>query len=526
MATTLRSPYVVSSRRPTPDVPNVSLHEHLLRHAEESHEAPAVIDAASGRSLAYGALATLGARAAGGLARRGIGPGDIVCLHAPNVPEWALAMLAVLRRGATVMAASPLATPAELARELRLTEAKAIVTAPPFLAAAGEAAASAGVPELILLDGAQGAQSFAALLEADPAPAQPVDPASDVAAMLWSSGTTGAPKAVELTHRNLVAALAQFETPVRLEPRHRLLGLAPFFHSLGFVTILCNALAQGAAVVSMPRFDLEAMLRALEEHHVSHVIVPPPIGLALSRHPLVDGFDLSSVEVLGMGAAPVSAELERACAARLGCLVGQGYGMTESSAALAVFPAEAPERGRPGSAGELLGGTEAIVVDPATGAAVAPGAVGEIRIRGPQVMRGYRGNPEATAATITPDGWLCTGDLGRVGADGVVEVTDRLKELIKYKGHQVAPAELEALIATHPAVADVAVVGSPDEEAGELPKAFVVAAGALDPGELIDWVAQRVAPYERVRLVELIDEVPKSPTGKVLRRVLVERERR
>jgi acyl-CoA synthetase (AMP-forming)/AMP-acid ligase II len=448
----------------------------------------------------------------------------VLCLHAPNVPEWPVAFHAALRAGAAVMAASPLAPAPELARQLKLTGARVIITAPALLDGARTAAVEAGLEEVIVLGEAPGGTPFSGLIAEEP-PAPQVDPSTDTAALLWSSGTTGLPKAVELTHRNIVANLVQAAGPLHLEPGDRMLGLAPFFHAMGLTPILNFTLSRGAAVVSMERFDLEAMLAAIEQHRITHAIVPPPVGLALSRHPAVERYDLSSLEVLAMGAAPVSAELERACARRLGCHVGQGYGMTETSAVIAIYPAEAPERTLPGTCGELLGGVEAIVVEPDSGERLAPGSEGEIRVRGPQVMRGYRDNPEATAATMTADGWICTGDLGRVSAEGVVEVTDRLKELIKYKGHQVAPAQLEALLSTHPAVVEAGVVGIPDEDVGELPVAYVVAATALDPDELMSWVAQRVAPYERIHRVELVDELPKGPTGKLLRRVLRERER-
>jgi acyl-CoA synthetase (AMP-forming)/AMP-acid ligase II len=522
MATTITSSHVVRSSRPEPEIPDVSLDRHVLGRGHPGD--PAMIDAASGRSLTFGALADAAAGAAGGLAARGVGPREVVCLQAPNLPEWPVAFHAVLRAGAAVMAASPLSPPPELARQLKLTDARALITVPALLEGARTAAAEAGLDDVIVLGEAPGAVPFSALRAEEP-PAPRVDPSADTAALLWSSGTTGLPKAVELTHRNLVANLAQTEGPLPLRPHHRMLGLAPFFHSMGLGPILNFTLSQGAAVVTMARFDLEGMLAAIEQHRVTHAIVPPPVGMALSRHPVVDRYDLSSLEVLAMGGAPVSAELERACERRLGCLVGQGYGMTETTAAISIFPVEARERVTPGSGGELLGGIEAIVVDPDSGEWLAPGSEGEIRVRGPQVMRGYRHNPEATAATLTDDGWICTGDLGRVSAGGVVEVTDRLKELIKYKGHQVAPAQLEALLTTHPAVVDAGVVGLPDDEVGELPVAYVVAENGLDPDELLSWVAERVAPYERIRRVELVDGLPKNPTGKLLRRVLRERER-
>ena len=236
-----------------------------------------------------------------------------------------------------------------------------------------------------------------------------------------------------------------------------------------------------------------------------------------------DAYDLSALRWVGCGAAPLDAVTEETCARRLDCLVGQGYGMSEATAAIAVVPTPEPERIVRGSVGELLPGTDARIVDPDTGADLGAGAEGELLVRGPQLMRGYRGRPEATAATIDTDGWLHTGDLATVEAEGVVRITDRLKELIKVKGFQVAPAELEGLLCTHPSVADAAVVGVPDEAAGERPKAFVVARGAAMPDEVMTWVAERVAPHKRLCAVEVVDEIPKLPSGKILRRVLRDR---
>jgi acyl-CoA synthetase (AMP-forming)/AMP-acid ligase II len=273
----------------------------------------------------------------------------------------------------------------------------------------------------------------------------------------------------------------------------------------------------------MARFEVEPFLAALQDHAITHTIVPPVVGHLLAAHPLVDEYDLASLRLLGMGSAPVSAELEEACERRLDCLVGQGYGMTEATALIAITDTGEPQRARHGSVGLLVPGTEMRVVDPASGDPVAEGEPGELWFRGPQLMRGYRGNPEATAATITPDGWLRSGDLGRIDEDGFVYVLDRLKELIKCKGYQVAPAELEGILATHHAVAEVAVIGIPDEVAGEVPKAFVAARSPVEPGELIEFVAERVAPFKRVKEVELVDAIPKGPTGKILRRALRDR---
>jgi acyl-CoA synthetase (AMP-forming)/AMP-acid ligase II len=210
---------------------------------------------------------------------------------------------------------------------------------------------------------------------------------------------------------------------------------------------------------------------------------------------------------------------------RIDCFMMQGYGLTETSPVTHTIPPD-PQRNKPGSIGPPLAGTECRLVDPETGEDVAEGERGELWIRGPQVMQGYLNNAEATAGTVDADGWLHSGDIATVDGDGYFQIVDRLKELIKYKGYQVAPAELEALMLTHPDVGDVAVIGVADEEAGELPKAFVVTADdELDPDQLMSWVNEQVAPQKRIRLVELVDEIPKSPSGKILRRVLVERER-
>jgi acyl-CoA synthetase (AMP-forming)/AMP-acid ligase II len=248
--------------------------------------------------------------------------------------------------------------------------------------------------------------------------------------------------------------------------------------------------------------------------------------LALAKHPAVARYDLKSLRTIFSGAAPLGAQLEREVAARLGCHVKQGYGMTEASPATHMTPHD-PARAKPGSVGMPVSNTECKIVDVETGAELGVGEEGEVCLRGPQVMKGYLNRPDATAETIDPEGWLHTGDIGRADEDGHFFIVDRRKELIKYKGFQVAPAELEALLLTHPAVADCAVVPAPDEGAGEVPKAFVVLKtdGAATADELIAFVAARVSPHKKVRRVEFVEQIPKSPSGKILRRVLVARGR-
>jgi len=252
--------------------------------------------------------------------------------------------------------------------------------------------------------------------------------------------------------------------------------------------------------------------------------VVPPLVLALANDPAVDRYDVSSLRGVMSGAAPLDAALEAACARRLSCALIQGYGLTEASPVTHAVSDE-PGAARPGSIGPLLPNTECRVVDPASGSDLGPGEDGELWIRGPQVMAGYLNNPEATAATLDAAGWLHTGDIGHADPDGYFTIVDRLKELIKYKGFQVPPAELEAMLRTHPAVADAAVIPIPDEECGEVPKAFVVLRRAVPPEALLAYVAERVAPYKKIRAVEVVDAIPRSPSGKILRRVLKQHER-
>ena len=348
----------------------------------------------------------------------------------------------------------------------------------------------------------------------------PIDPATDVAMLPYSSGTTGLPKGVRLTHRNLVANVLQSEAVLAMRPDDVMLGVLPFFHAAGFCSSICLTLHAGATVVTLPRFDLEAALALVEEHRVTLLPTAPPIVLGLARHPAVDRFDLVARWSWSIcGSAPLSAELETECARRLGRPVLQVYGLTETSPIVSVSRRDGSGH-TPGAVGTLVASTEARLVDPATGADLPPGSTGELWVRGPQVMAGYLGAPDATAATIDDDGWLHTGDLGTVTADGEVFVVDRVKELIKVSGFQVAPAELEALLTTHPAVADAAVVGRPDERSGERPVAFVVLRGVAEPDEIVEWAAERSAGYKRLADVVVVDSVPRSPAGKILRRVL------
>ena len=326
----------------------------------------------------------------------------------------------------------------------------------------------------------------------------PIDPRQDLALLPYSSGTTGLPKGVMLTHANLVANVAQLAGSEPVSEADTLIGVLPFFHMYGLTVLINYGLAVGATVVTLPRFDLDQFLQTVETYGVTYAYLAPPIVLALARQPAVERYDLSRLRCIVAGGAPLSEEIAGTCSKRVGCHVKQGYGLTEASPVTHIGPAD-PARAKSASIGLLLPNTEGKVVDVTSGAELGPDQPGELWVRGPQVMKGYLNRPEATAAILDVDGWLRTGDLGYADAEGNFYVVDRIKELIKYKGFQVAPAELEAVLLSHPAVADVAVIPSPDEAAGEVPKAFVVARAETSAEELMAFVAARVAPYKKVR---------------------------
>jgi acyl-CoA synthetase (AMP-forming)/AMP-acid ligase II len=506
------------------EIPDVDLATFTLGRATQLGDKPALIDGPSGRELTYAELERSVRSFAAGLAARGFAKGDTFGIYMPNVPEYAVAVHGVVAAGGRCTTANPLYTARELAHQLTDSGASMLLTVPPFLDVALDAAADASC-EVFVLGEADRAAPFSELL-GDPAatPDVEIDPAADIAAIPYSSGTTGLPKGVMLSHRNLVANMVQAEAVLAVTPDDVVIAVLPFFHCYGLCVIMNLGLFAGATLVTMPRFELDQFLDLLERHRVTRAYVVPPIALALAKHPAVDGRDLSALKHVLCGAAPLGADLAEDCSRRIGCPVSQGYGMTEMSPVTHLVPPMAVDK--PGSIGPPVPGTECRLVDPDTGEDAAPGEPGELWMRGPHVMSGYLNNPGATAAMIDADGWLHSGDIAVVDEDGWFEIVDRVKELIKYKGFQVAPAELEAILITHPQVADCAVLGVPDEEAGELPKAFVVPAGdELDREALIAFVAEQVAPHKRIRTVEVVEEIPKSPSGKILRRVLRDRDR-
>ncbi len=515
---------IIRSQFPDVTIPEIPYHSFILHRAEEWKDKPAFIDGLTGRTLTFGQVAGGARLVAASLAQRGFKKGDVFAIFSPNVPEYAIVFHAVAMLGGIVTTANPLYTADELAFQLTDTRAKYIVTVPPFVDKVAAAMPASSVQEIFVFGEAAGATPFAELLQSDgQLPDVSIDPRRDLCVLPYSSGTAGKPKGVMLTHYNLVAITRQIENLARYDETNRTLGILPFFHIYGMVVLMNYPLYRGGTCVTMPRFDLEQFLQITQDYSVTHLYLVPPIVLALAKHPSVEKYNLSKVKLINSGAAPLDARIQQLTADRIGCLVTQGYGMTETSLAISITP-DTPEKNRLGASGLLLPNMRAKIADPVTGDELGANERGEICVKGPNIMQGYLNNPAATASTIK-DGWLHTGDIGYVDADGYFYVVDRVKELIKYKAMQVAPAELEAVLLSNPAIADAAVIGSPDEEAGEVPKAFVVLKSPLTPEEIMAYVAARVAPHKKIRRVEITDSIPKSASGKILRRILVERER-
>ncbi|TPQ21220.1 AMP-binding protein [Streptomyces sporangiiformans] len=511
------------------ELPDPGLHAYLFAGLGPAElDRVALVSAESGEMLTYGSLRAGVDGFAAELAARGVGPGDTVALLCPNVPAFAVAFHGILPAGATVTTVNVLSTAAETAKQLTDSGARTLVTVTALASTAGEALGTVGLDAAatLLLDAERPPASA-------PAPALGrFDPAERVAVLPYSSGTTGVPKGVMLTHRNLVANIAQLAPVLDLRSDDVVLAVLPFFHIYGMTALMNSTLAARGRIVTMARFDLPTFLEAVQRHRVTYLFIAPPIAVALAKHPLVDSYDLTSLRAIVSGAAPLDEDLGAAVAQRLSVPVVQGYGMTELSPVSHLVPVAdggagiAGRRAPIAASGWPLPNTVNKLVDPATGAEIGLpvdglSEPGELWVRGPNVMAGYLGNPETTAETLDADGFLHTGDLARVDSTGCVHIVDRIKELIKYKGYQVAPAELEALLLTHPDITDAAVIGVADAEGEEIPKAFVVTGDpALSAERVMEFVAAQVAPYKKVRAVEFVAAIPKSSAGKILRKEL------
>eukprot|EP00616_Rhizochromulina_sp_CCMP1243_P000817 CAMPEP_0118978490 /NCGR_PEP_ID=MMETSP1173-20130426/23810_1 /TAXON_ID=1034831 /ORGANISM="Rhizochromulina marina cf, Strain CCMP1243" /LENGTH=521 /DNA_ID=CAMNT_0006928687 /DNA_START=103 /DNA_END=1663 /DNA_ORIENTATION=- len=470
--------------------------------------------------------------------RFGFGEGDRALLVSPNDADYFCAVHATLQLGGALSPANPLYSSHEIGLQLRDSGAKVLIAHPAVLKVAMEVIREHSSPVQLIVLGGQvppgappGTECFDSLKDTGKS-VDAVQPrtANTLAVLPYSSGTTGLPKGTMLTHGNLIANVLQFEWPETRfwEPANEvLMSPLPFFHIYGFTASLNVCLWNGSSLYTLPAFDFAHFLGMIEAHKCTRAHLVPPIILNMAKSPLVDNYDLSSLRAIVSGAAPLSPEVEQEIKDRLGghLVVKQAWGMSELSPIGTCNPDDKPKSG---TSGPPVPGMEYVIRDPQSGASLGPGEEGEVVCRGPNVMVGYLNNPEGTAQCLDSDGWLRTGDVGFVDEDGYVTFTDRIKELIKYKGFQVPPAELEALLLTHPAVLDAAVIARAHTEAGEVPRAFVV----LKPGnddvngeDLAAWAAERSAPHKKLRGgVLFLDQIPKSASGKILRRLLKDRD--
>lgn len=498
---------IYASPYPSLEYPHTDLFTLMFGDlSAQAADLPALTELTTGRTATFGELKAGAESIAGELASRGIGPGDVVTLQVPNSINFATGLLGILRAGATVNPVGMLMNQADIEHIVEASHSKLFI-GPTDLEQ---------IPQIFSME----LQDIQAKRQT--APEVDIDPDA-VAAVPFSSGTTGLPKGVQLTHRNLVANVLQVDKMEDLSGTRRgahTMSVLPFSHIYGLTVLLLEPLYRRNHVFTMPKFDLDLFLRAHGEHDIELTFIAPPVAIALAKTEGVDPAWFNASKKMVSAAAPADAAIMQAVEDRLGTHLVQGWGMTEASPLVAVGI-----HGETGHAtvGKPAPDTEVRIVDIETLEDVEQGAEGEILVRGPQVMKGYLDNEAATEETLVQGGWLRTGDVARIEDDGGIRILDRAKEVIKYKGYQVAPAELEGLLLTHPEVADAGVVGV--ERGGlEIPRAFVVKTkgSSLTAQALMDWVAERVTPYKKVRAVEFIDEIPKNPTGKILRRKLRE----
>ncbi len=496
------------------------LPELLRRSAERFGDKPALIGA-DGSTRTYREIWSYARKVACLLQDHGIGKGDKVGIFSPNHVDYAPVFHGILLAGATVTTLNPLYREREIQHQLDDAEAVALFVFSPM--AASVEAARQNLPRLRHTWPVDSLPDVLGGLSEEFRPAA-VNAREDIAVLPYSSGTTGLPKGVMLTHYNLTSNVKQLLATKHLTADAVGLCVLPFFHIYGMTVLMNAGLALGTTGIVMMRFDLEQMLDLVGKHGISHLFLVPPALLAMANMPDPSRFDTSSLELINSGAAPLPLEVGERVKSIYGCQVSQGYGLTETSPTTNTNPLE---RIKLESCGPPVADTLEKIVSLDTGEELPVGEVGEVAVQAPQVMKGYWKRPEETSECLSEDGWLLTGDIGWLDEDGYLHILDRKKEMIKYKGYQVAPAELEALLHEHPAVADAAVIPKPHVEGGEIPKALIVLreGSQATPEELMAFVAEKVAPYKKIREVEYLSVVPKTPSGKILRRDLIQRER-
>jgi len=516
--------------RPHIDFPDVPYDYHVRAAADRFPDRVAMVY--QNMVFSYREIVSMINSIANGLHDLGLRKGDRLCLYMSNRPEYTITFIAATSLGIVVSPMNPGYKEREVAYQIENSEAKAIMLQSSLVPTLQSALQQKAQPNLkhFLVTGEKASESmpeaitFASLMRGSSSQRHPqvAIRGDDIAALPYSSGTTGFPKGVILTHRNLGVNNLQFLTALRLSEADVALNFLPFYHIYG-VMLTGGFLAGGGTQVIMERFDLLQSLELCERYKVTYYFAVPPVVLALANAQ-VDLSKLKTVKFIFSGAAPLPAGPSLKLQEKTGVTVVQGYGLTEASPLTHAqpFPLMRLE-----SIGIPIHNTEQKIMDIETGTRELPlGEDGEIVLRGPQVMTGYWKAPEETARALR-DGWLYTGDIGHADEEGFTYIVDRKKEMIKYKGFGVAPAEIEALLLEHPAVMDSAVIGIPDDEAGEVIKGLVVIREGhnVTPEDIVTFANGKLAGYKRVHRVEFIAAIPKTASGKILRRELKEREK-
>ncbi|KAK6944229.1 AMP-dependent synthetase/ligase [Dillenia turbinata] len=523
--------FIFRSKLPDIYIPNhLPLHQYCFENISQFRDRPCLINGATGEIYTYGEVELTARKVGAGLHKFGIKQGEVIMLLLQNSPEFVFAFLGASYIGAISTTANPFYTPAEIEKQAKASKAKLVITLSAYADKLKTLKDETDVKIMCVDSAPDGCLHFSELTQAnkDEIPDVQIHP-DDVVALPYSSGTTGLPKGVMLTHKGLVTSVAQQvdgDNPnLYFHSEDVILCVLPLFHIYSLNSVMLCALRVGAAILIMQKFEIIKLMELVEKFKVTIAPFVPPIVLAIAKSPDVDKYDLSSIRTIMSGAAPMGKELEDTVRAKLpNAKLGQGYGMTEAGPLLSMCLAFAKEpfEVKSGSCGTVVRNAEMKIVDPDTGASLPRNQAGEICIRGSQIMKGYLNDPEATERTIDKEGWLHTGDIGYIDDDDELFIVDRLKEIIKYKGFQVAPAELEALLIAHPNISDAAVVPMKDEGAGEVPVAFVVRSNGsmISEDEIKQYISKQVVFYKRLGRVVFTDAIPKAPSGKILRKDL------
>jgi long-chain acyl-CoA synthetase len=526
------------------EYPEVPLNAILEKTTKEHPEKAAI--AYAEREITYAELDSLSNRFASALASLGVKKGDRVAVFLPNIPHFVIAYYGALKAGAVLTAISPLHKEREVAHQLCDSEAETIVALDllyPVVervwrktrlrnvitaSLAGYASETAVAPSTV--EQKQNVHSFQGLVKeaaAEP-PSVSINPRDDLAALQYTGGTTGTAKGAMLTHANLVSNAVAFAAWIKGTEEDTFLAALPLFHIYGMTTSMNVPISLAAKMVLLPKFEPAAALETIQRHRVTVFCGVPTMYSVLLANPDLGKFDLTSIRVCISGASPLPPQVQKRFMEVTGGFLAEGYGLTEASPVTHCNPVDKTMRTvRLGSIGLPLPDTDARIVDVETGTkTLEVGEAGELAVKGPQVMRGYWRKPEETALVLR-DGWLLTGDIARMDANGFFYITDRKKDLIKYKDYSVYPRELEDVLYEHPAVKLCAIVGKPTPVVGEVPKAFIVLKdrATTTEAEIMAFVKEKVAPYKAVREVEFRRVLPISAAGKVLRRALQEEEK-